>query len=154
MLMLILDSSALFSMENLPDEASCCPPGVVKELQRYNDRRLDLWGDLLMVSDCTQASIDRVMEVARKSGDAGRLSAVDVTVLALALDLSGTVLTNDYSIQNVAKIMGIPYRAVGQGGIRKVEKWNFQCTGCHKWYKEKMAECPICGSPMKAFRKK
>lgn len=153
-IMLVLDSSALFAMEQLPQEESCCPPGVVDELTKYKDHRLDLWGDLLRVSDCTQASMDRIMECARRTGDAGRLSPVDITVLALALDVGGTILTDDYSIQNTARKMGIPCRGVGQEGIKKVEKWNFQCTGCRKWYKEKHDECPICGSPMRAHRKR
>lgn len=152
--MLVLDSSALFSMEQLPEEESCCPPGVIRELTKYKDHRLDLWGDLLRVSDCTGESMDKVTEAAKKSGDLGRLSPVDMTVLALAIDVNGTVLTDDYSIQNVARIMGIPCRAVGQSGIKKVEKWNYQCIGCRKWYKEKLPECPICGSSMRACRRK
>ena len=63
-------------------------------------------------------------------------------------------LTDDYSIQNTARIMGIPCRGVGQAGIKKVEKWNYQCTGCHKWFKERQDECPVCGSPMRAHRKR
>ena len=81
--MLILDSSALFSMEQLPQEEFCCPPGVVNELARYDDRRLDLWGDLLRTSDCTEASVGKVKEAASRTGDIGRLSPVDITVLAL-----------------------------------------------------------------------
>lgn len=141
-------------MEQLPEEDSVCPPGVVTELKKYKDPRLDLWGDLLKVSDCTETSISKVKEAARRSGDLGRLSPVDITVLALAVDVGGTVLTDDYSIQNTARIMGIPYRAVGQNGIKKVEKWNYRCIGCGKWFKEKSEECPICGSPMRAHRKR
>lgn len=88
--MLVLDSSALFSMEQLPEEESCCPPGVITELRRYKDHRLDLWGDLLHVSECTRESVRKVEEAARKSGDLGRLSPVDITVLALAVDVGGT----------------------------------------------------------------
>jgi len=149
----ILDSSALFSMENIPDD-SVCPPGVVDELKRYNDPRLERWGDLLRTSDCTTTSIDSVKAVAKKSGDIGRLSDVDVTVIALALDLGGTILTDDYSIQNVAKIMNVEYKPVGMKGIKKVEKWNYQCTGCKKWFKETSPECPICGHTLRSCRKK
>ena len=152
--MLVLDSSALFAMEQLPEEESCCPPGVIDELTKYKDHRLDLWGDMLRVSECTSASLAKVNEAARKTGDAGRLSPVDLTVLALALDVDGTILSDDYSIQNTARVLGIPCRGVEQTGIKKVEKWNFQCIGCHKWYKEKMDECPVCGSPMRAHRKR
>jgi UPF0271 protein len=153
-IMLILDSSALFSMDGLPEEEFLCPPGVIEELAKYKDNRLSLWGDLLRTSDCTKASVEKVKEAARKSGDLGRLSPVDITVLALALDTGGTILSDDYSIQNVSSIMGIPFRPVGMDGIKKVEKWNYQCIGCGKWFKEKENDCPICGSGMKAKRKK
>jgi len=153
-MVLILDSSALFSMEDLPQEEIAVPPGVVDELMRYKDRRLDRWGDLLRVSECTKRSADIVKETALKSGDAGKLSDVDVSVAALALDLGGIVMTDDFAIQNVCKIMNIEYRSVGTGGIKKVVKWNYRCNGCGKWYKEKLDDCPICGSSMKACRKK
>ncbi len=152
--MLILDTSALFSMDQLPNEEFLCPPGVVDELARYNDKRLELWGDLLRTSDCTSESMKKVAAAAEKSGDISRLSPVDITVLALAVDTGGTILTDDYSIQNVSKIMGIPFKPIGQDAIRKVEKWNYQCKGCGKWFKEKADECPICGSGMKACRKR
>ena len=153
-MVLILDSSALFSMENLPEGDCVCPPGVIDELRKYDDRRLDLWGDMLRVSDCSPGSLEIVREEARKSGDLGRLSPVDMTVIALGLDLEGTVLSDDFSIENVCSRLNIPYKPVGTKGIKKVEKWNYRCIGCKKWYKEKMDECPICGSPMKAHRKK
>ena len=152
-MVIVLDSSALFSMEDLPDGDCVCPPGVIDELRKYKDRRLDLWGDMLRVSDCSPESMEKVKEEARKSGDLGRLSPVDLTVIALGLDLDGMVYSDDYSIENVCTRLGIQYRPVGTGGIKKVEKWNYQCIGCKKWYKEKMDECPICGSPMKAHRK-
>ena len=153
-MVIVLDSSALFSMEDLPEGDCVCPPGVIDELRKYKDRRLDLWGDMLRVSDCSPASVEKVKEEARKSGDLGRLSPVDLTVIALGLDLNGVVYSDDYSIENVCARLGLDYRSVGTGGIKKVEKWNYQCIGCKKWYKEKMDECPICGSPMKAHRKK
>ena len=153
-MVIVLDSSALFSMEDLPDSDCVCPPGVIDELRKYKDRRLDLWGGMLRVSDCSPESMEKVKEEARKSGDLGRLSPVDLTVIALGLDLNGVVYSDDYSIENVCTRLGIQYRPVGTGGIKKVEKWNYQCIGCKKWYKERMDECPICGSPMKAHRKK
>ncbi|MCL2142867.1 MAG: nucleic acid-binding protein [Methanomassiliicoccaceae archaeon] len=153
-MVLILDSSAIFAMEDLPQDDIAVPAGVVDELRRYNDKRVDRWGDLLRVSECTERAIAKVRETALKSGDAGRLSDVDVHVIALAIDLDGIVLTDDFSIQNVCKIMNIEYRPVGTEGIKKVEKWNYRCNGCGKWYKEKMSDCPVCGSSMKAHRKR
>jgi UPF0271 protein len=140
-------------MEDLPDD-SVCPPGVVDELRRYNDPRIDRWGDLLRVSDCTSSSVDAVKAAAKKSGDLGRLSDVDISVIALALDIGGAVLTDDYSIQNVSKILGVEYRPVGTSGIKKVEKWNYRCSGCGKWFKENVNECPICGHSARPYRKR
>lgn len=152
--MLIMDTSAFFTMDWIPEEDFLCPPGIVEELQRFDDPRLALWDDRLRVSDCTRPSLEKVKEEAKRTGDLGRLSPVDLTVLALALDTGGTIMTDDYSIQNVARSMGMPYRAVGTSGITKKYKWNYKCIGCGKWFKERSDECPICGSPMRAHRKK
>ncbi len=151
---MVLDSSAFFSMESLPDEEHACPPGVIRELENHGDPRLALWGDMVRVSDCTGESMERVRDAAGRSGDLGRLSPVDLSVLALALDLDATIWSDDYSIQNVARIMGIGFRPVGMKGIQKVVRWNYQCIGCGKWYKERMPDCPICGSGMRACRRK
>ena len=152
--MIVLDSSAFFSMDSLPEEDHICPSGVIRELEKYEDPRLSLWENMIRVSDCSKESLAKVEETARKSGDLGRLSPVDMTVLALAVDVDGTIWSDDYSIQNVARIMGIGFKPVGMKGIEKVVKWNYRCIGCGKWFKEKASECPICGSLMKPYRKK
>ena len=134
--MIVLDSSAFFSMDVLPEEDHVCPPGVIKELEKYEDPRLALWGDMIRVSDCSKESLEKVEEAAKKTGDIGRLSPVDKTVVALALDVGGTIWSDDYSIQNVARTLGLGFKPVGMKGIQKVVKWNYQCIGCRKWYKE------------------
>ena len=153
-MVMILDTSAFFSMEDLPPGDIAVPEGVVRELERYKDRRLERWGDMLRVSECTKASLEKVSDAAVKSGDAGRLSDTDMSVIALAADLGGVVLTDDFSIQNVCKIMGIGYMSVGTEGIKKVEKWNYRCNGCGRWYKQKEDDCVVCGSAMRPYRKR
>lgn len=152
-MVLVLDTSALYSMEELPDNC-VCTPGVIKELEKHGDRRLGLWGDMLKVSDCTQKSLDAVERAAEGSGDDARLSPTDVSVIALAIDLGGTVLTDDYSIQNVCVALNVPYKAVGTKGIKKLLKWDYGCVGCNRRFKEKLPECPICGSALVSRRKK
>jgi len=151
--MLVLDTSALFSMDNLPSEECVCPPGVIEELRRHRDNRLQYWDGILRVSNCSDESMETVKNMAKATGDLGRLSPVDLSVLALALDLEGTILSDDYSIQNVSRRLGIPFKPIGTVGISKVERWNYQCVGCRKWYKERLDDCPICGSKMKGFRR-
>jgi endoribonuclease Nob1 len=147
----VLDTSALFSMQDLPHEARCfTTPGVIKELDRYGDRRSDLWGELLTVSEPTAASMRRVREAASRTGDSTRLSPTDVEVLALALELEALVLSDDYSLQNLATYLGIPFKPVGLKGIKDLRRWRWRCTGCGRIYEKEMPDCPVCGSKLKS----
>ena len=150
---LVLDTSALFSMEDLPRDFDVyVTPAVLEELRKYKDRRIERWGELLRTSDATKASIAKVKEAAKRTGDTSRVSPTDVEVLALAMDLQAVLLTDDYSIQNLAAYLGIPYRPVGLKGIRKVLKWRHKCVGCGRVFDKEMPECPVCGSELRTVR--
>ncbi|MCQ2056011.1 MAG: nucleic acid-binding protein [archaeon] len=152
-MVLILDSSAIFAMENLPDDECVCPQGVIDELTRYKDIRHTLWGDSLKVLGVSSNSIEIVRIEAEKSGDLGRLSPVDITVIALGYELKGIVLSDDFSILNVCSIMKIENKPVATKGIKKIERWNYQCAGCKKWFRKKPKECPVCGSSLRAYKR-
>jgi UPF0271 protein len=147
----VLDTSALFSMEKLPaDTEAFVTPGVLKELERYKDRRASLWGELLHVSEATKASLAKVRKAASETGDSTRISPTDAEVIALALDLEAELLTDDYSVQNVASHLGMPFRPVGMKAIKEVRKWRWRCTGCGKVFDKELPECRICGSKLKS----
>ena len=152
--MIVLDSSAFFSMDALPEEDHVCPLGVIRELEKHEDPRLALWGDMVHVMECSKESLEKVKAAAKSTGDIGRLSPVDMTVLALAVDVGGTIWSDDYSIQNIAAVMGIGFHAIGMSGIKKVLRWKYRCVGCGKVYKESMPDCPICGSQLKTCRRR
>ncbi len=86
------------------------------------------------------------------SGDILRLSEVDKQVVALAVTLRKkfypVVVTDDYSIQNILKILNIPYKSVLTQGITEVYGWIKICRGCRKKYPPDYdyEECEICGS--------
>lgn len=150
---LVLDTSALFSMEDLPPGSEAfVTPSVVSELEKYKDRRLERWGDLLRTSEPTSTAIKKVKEAAQRTGDAGRISSTDLDVLALALDMEAVLLTDDYSIQNLAAYLGIVYRPVGMKGIKRVLKWKYKCIGCGRIFDKEIKECPICGSSLRTVR--
>jgi UPF0271 protein len=76
-----------------------------------------------------------------------------VIALALTIERDGMnpiVVTDDYSIQNVLKIMGISYRSVLTKGIENIVGWIKICKGCKKKYpsNNSLTECEICGSPI------
>ncbi len=148
----ILDTSALFSMQDLPDGEVFTTAGVIDELNKYHDQRVRLWEGLIKISEPSGASLERVNREAERTGDKGRLSPVDIGVLALALDLGGLLLTDDYSIQNIARAMGMDYKGVGMKGIDKVLIWKYRCRGCGRIWDKEHPDCPVCGSQLRTTR--
>lgn len=148
----ILDTSALFSMQDLPSGEAYTTAGVIAELNKYADPRVRFWEELLKISEPTKASLDKVNKAAESTGDKGRLSPVDIEVLALALDMDGLLLTDDYSIQNLARFIGIKYQGVGMKGIQKIIRWKYRCRGCGRVWDKEYPDCPVCGSPLKTVR--
>lgn len=90
-----------------------------------------------------------------ETGDIDRLSNADKEILALALDINredgkeAIILTDDYSIQNMAHVLNIKFENINQLGITKRFKWIYQCRGCGKKFKENIKTCPICGARTK-----
>jgi UPF0271 protein len=97
------------------------------------------------VEEAVEPYISRVIDTAKKTGDIHKLSVTDIKVLAKALELSDSVIvTDDYSIQNVARVLGIGVEAVTQPGISKAFKWVKICRGCGRRVDGDV--CPVCGS--------
>jgi len=149
---LVLDTSALFAMQDLPPGEVHITPGVVAELRKYKDARMRFWEELVSVTSPTAASLGKVREAAKGTGDDARLSPTDLEVLALAVDLKATLYTDDYSIQNLARMLGVEYRGIGMKGIKEVVKWKYRCTGCRKVWDENYPDCPVCGSKLRSVR--
>jgi len=113
--------------------------------------------DLLMaahldVSTPSPENIGRVRQGATETGDDARLSEADIEILALALELGLPILTDDYSIQNLAEHMGVRYISVGEKGITRKIEWTYRCKGCGRYFDEQAPVCPICGSGIKSSR--
>ncbi|RLF50790.1 MAG: DNA-binding protein [Thermoplasmata archaeon] len=98
--------------------------------------------------------VKKVVEASKKTGDYHNLSDVDIDILALAYHLKGILLTDDYSMQNVAKELGIKYMGIVEEGIKEKWKWIYRCKSCGKYYKEYHKECPVCGGDLKRVRKR
>jgi len=89
-------------------------------------------------------------------GDSYLLSETDTQLLALALELrtegyTPQILTDDYSIQNVATQLGIEFSALATFGIKRLLVWNRYCPACHRQYPINCSfnECQICGTQLK-----
>ena len=153
----VLDTSVLYYGKDLPQGFECViTPGVVRELGKEGmSARLELlMATRVRVSSPSDRSLRKVSEESEKTGDSRRLSEADKELLALALDLSYELITDDYSIQNLARAMGIPARGFDQKGIAEVFVWQAKCKGCGKLFPADVRVCDVCGSETRTRRKK
>jgi len=100
--------------------------------------------------------LDKVKESSKAVGDVLYLSEVDLQVLALALELMSTshdplIVTDDYSIQNVANQIGIDFTSLMTFGIRYRLHWILYCPACHRKYPSdyKFKSCQVCGTELR-----
>jgi UPF0271 protein len=145
---LVLDTS-LFFIEYPLDGELVTTPSVVAELVdlRSKCRYETLLAQGLQVHLPPKQALARVREAARHTGDLERLSPADIDILALALDHGGTILSDDFAVQNVAQKLAVPVQPVQQRRAKK-RIWKFRCSGCGRFSKEP-GDCPICGLPIK-----
>lgn len=151
----VLDASAIFCGKDIFAEAEFyVPASVTEELGegKYRRKLENLVG--VTISWPNKETREIIKREANKTGDLLRLSDADIDVLALALDLKATILTDDYSIQNVARHMGIEFQPVAETGIKEEFQWEYVCTGCRKRFSKPMKECPICAGKIRTKRKK
>lgn len=158
----VLDTSAFVSgvdSFSLGDEQFTVPK-VEEEIRRNSmvKMRLEIAieSGKLKVKTPTKESATKTEVLANKVGDSFKLSETDKQLLALALELKDAgyapqIVTDDYSIQNVATKMGIEFLSLGTLGIKRLLEWVRYCPACFKEYTagSKFKECLVCGTELK-----
>ena len=135
-------------------------PKVEEEIRRNSMVKMRLEMAIesgkLKVKAPTQESSGKAEASANEVGDSFKLSETDKQLLALALELKASgctpqIVTDDYSIQNVASKMGIEFLSMATFGIKRLLEWIRYCPACHKEYLAdfKFKECQICGTELK-----
>lgn len=158
----IIDTSAILSGKpiNLDNAMMITTSSVYNELKpggRDYQTLQFLIEKGLSINSPSQNSIDKIKIISNKTGELNRLSEADMDILALALDINkadnkeAVILTDDYSIQNVAYTLNIKFESISQKGIAKRFIWSRRCLGCGKNFKENLKTCPICGSATKSI---
>ena len=142
-----LNNAELVTTHGISDELT--PGGRdYKYLQFLKEKGLNL-------NSPSKDSIEKIKAISKETGDLNRLSDEDIELLALSLDISRKddkeviILTDDYSIQNVANALNIRFESMSQSGITKRFKWTCRCRGCGNKFKENIKICPICGTETK-----
>jgi len=159
---LILDTTAFIAGFNVYkfNEEIYSVPDVKEELTKSSIAKLRLntaikSGRLKLREPSVQA-LNEVRRVSEEVGDFLSLSKADMKILALAVQLRSEgytpkIITDDYSIQNVAKKLAVNYASVTTYGIRFHLKWLLYCPACHRKYPPnyKFERCETCGTKLK-----
>ncbi|MCS3922428.1 UPF0271 protein [Methanococcus voltae PS] len=147
----ILDASAFIHGYNpmLEDGEHFATNNIVEEVKTKEDVVfLALESNRVKVMEPSTEILNIVRETALKTGDA--VSDNDMEILALAIQLSGVLYTDDYGIQNVAKKFETKIKNISMEGIKKEFIWRKMCKGCKKLYNVNCGSetCEVCGSEL------
>lgn len=143
----VLDTSAILSRKfNLNQENFVIPESVMEEIRLGKIARNLSWQEeSLRVLRPIPSSIARVRDAASGTGDLEKLSATDIEVIAVALEIGGTIVTDDFAIENVASKLGLKFSGADLKPISGEIKWQFRCSGCGRRFSRHVKECPVCG---------
>ncbi len=159
---IVLDTSAFlagFDPFSLSEEQVTVPK--VEEEIRKNSIILvrfktALENGKLKVKAPSEEFLNKVKASSTKVGDSFLLSETDIQLLALALELKAIgytpqIVTDDYSIQNVATQLGIEFLALATFGIKRLLEWIRYCPACYREYPANCStkECQVCGTELK-----
>jgi UPF0271 protein len=153
----LIDTSAILTGKPLvfPHATMVTTPAIENELKpggRDYQRFQLLKEKGLILMQSSKMTQTEIVNAAKLLGEKTRLSPADISLLSLAKELHKQsdydiiVLSDDYSIQNLAKHLKIPFSSVSQKGITKKFKWTSRCPGCGKQFPEITQICPICGT--------
>ncbi|MFC4408110.1 NOB1 family endonuclease [Haloarchaeobius iranensis] len=146
--MYVLDSSAFINEYHTSNDTATIPM-VRDELEGESVYRYDaMEGAGMHIHIPDTETTERVRRAARETGDLSVLSDTDVRLVAATFELDGTLVTDDYAMQNVAEKLNVAVEVIARDGIDERRDWLFQCQGCGREFDEQKDRCPICGSPL------
>jgi UPF0271 protein len=158
---IILDTSAFIQGFNTSDTETqlYTTPSVVNEIKEDIAKiRSSNWSQTgkLVIMSPSSTSVDHVITQAKNTGDIQYLSTTDLSIIALThqLRLDGLttfLISDDYSVQNLADYMGLTYSGMITHGIKHRFHWINYCPGCRKQFNktQQIKICPICGTELK-----
>lgn len=150
----VLDASAFYTGVPFLSSAICYTTTLVFEEIRHIKKSYCVLEALLdagnlKVMEPEESFLAKVINIAKKTGDYFKLSSADISVLALALHLNLTLISDDYAVENVATLLNIPIKSIGTKGISKVRRWVTFCRACGKAYEPGIIECALCGNKLR-----
>ena len=159
---MVLDTSALIEWPVSEISGSFIVPSQYSELERISPERLEMIDSIGVIQAVPGGeSMEVAREAAVETGDMSGLSNVDLSLIALALEKSAVLVTDDYRMQNIASHIGIEWRSIKESGISEGWIWELRCVGCKSTqpspkfpnkHRAEFGDCPDCGSELKLRR--
>lgn len=137
-------------------------PRVIEEIKHIK-HRLDAVNILVRIQNIKVIEPNneytvKAKEYARIYGEYG-LSNTDISIIALALMLKEKqymnniiIVSDDFSIANIARAIGIGVAFIASKGIKQIIKWVRYCKICKIDYHERLRVCKICGNGLRKRR--
>jgi endoribonuclease Nob1 len=155
----VLDANAFYAGLPFLSSTKCYTTSLVFEEVRhlkgsYSLLEILVEADNLRIVDPDEKYANEVYSVTIQSGDYSKLSKADISVLALAYQLGKTLISDDFAVENTAKLLGISIRPLTTKGIKHTRKWISFCWTCGKGYGPNITECLICGNRLKRRSKR
>jgi len=151
----VLDSTAFYAGIPYQGNGRYYTTYLVLEEVKHHNVGSSLIHTRVQVTEPSADSVNKVRSTASKTGDIGALSQTDISLLALALDLthaegSASLVTDDFAVRNVAEVLSIPLSQTSMKGSEwKNITWRIYCKGCGKQYTNpKLTRCPVCGTDL------
>jgi len=148
----ILDASAFLNNEGMTLKGNLVTTAEIRrEIKDFKSRALFSSFSINILAP-KQEFVDMVKIAAKRTGDDDVLSKADVSVLALALQERGTLVTDDYDIQNMCHEIGLKFIPAS---MKKIKKRFFRKKFCYKCreFREGTGRngdvCGVCGAKLK-----
>ena len=145
--MFILDTCAFLTQKH-PTGEFVTVPGIKSEIINRQSRQYfeNMLATHLKVMKAQKNSYDAVNKEAKETGDYDVLSKVDIDILALGYECKGTIITDDFAIQNVALALELKFLSCSGKVISEKRAWRYKCTACNHKEKVKLKNCSVCGN--------
>lgn len=162
----ILDSSFFFSTFQLPQTFNgtfFTSPDIINEIQDpINKIRLESLtsANLLYIESGNEKNRLTMIEKLKNYDNLARLTTPDQSLIVLALTLMDhfpeskiIIVTDDYEVQNIAKILKIKFQSIRYKPIKNIRKYRLKCKACGYVNQEKVEDCENCGNATFYYKK-
>lgn len=148
----VLDATAFYQGFHLRANSKCITSElIVKEVSHLKKDFFQISflieAQKIYVMQPKEDTVSYVRSVANSIGDS-RVSPSDVSVIALAIDYSGTIVSDDHRVCNLASILSISCLKLSNIGIKRIRKWTKFCRECAKQYLYNERICSVCGNSL------